>query len=381
METEVKVLTICTVEMGRNGISTFIMNCFQTIHKNIVRMDFVAPAIGDSSISDFIKDMGSDIYELNMRNRNPYRYFVKLVHLIRKKNYDIVHVHGNSRTVAVELLAAKTAGCRVRIAHSHNTNCNHYTAHALLRPVFEISCTHRFACGREAGIWMFKKNDFLIINNGIRTENFIFSRKDRASVRNSLQLTDEFVIGHIGLFNEQKNHEFIIRVFASCLKEIENCKLLLVGNGRNYAVMKEKARKLKIEDKVIFYGQSDEVTKLLSAMDLFLFPSKFEGFGIALMEAQITGMPCIASNAVPESTAMGDRVYYLGLDESTDKWVEMIRRLKAEKWVRESFYQENNARIRSFDILNTAEYLEKLYLSFVRKRDLCVTEKIFNLSL
>lgn len=195
--------------------------------------------------------------------------------VIKIENYDIVHVHGSSHTIAIDLFAAKIAKCKNRIAHSHNTTCSSILIHKVLSPFFYLCCTYRLACGIDAGKWMYGQRNFEVINNGVDTLKYIFDGRNRKEIRDMYKLENKVVIGHVGGFNETKNQSFLIDILNHMDKEMF-C-LMLVGDGPLKNKVHNKAVTLGLENNVIFIGITDYVEKYLSAMDCIVMPSLFEG--------------------------------------------------------------------------------------------------------
>ena len=305
MNEPVKILMICTVDYNRNGITTCILNW----SKDLIHARYEVEILAANGILGTLKketeDQGCRVISLARRNRNLLCYFFQLMKLIKKNRYSIVHVHGNSCTMGIELVAARLAGCPIRIAHSHNTECSHRKAHIIMRTLFEWGCNSRLACGEEAGQWLFGGKKFDIIKNGINAECYQYNAGVRKCVRNSLEIdADEIVLGHVGIFNEQKNHSFLIEIFNECLKIKKNIRLMLIGEGEQKDNIYEKAVQLGIENKIVFIGVTNKVEQYLSAMDHFVFPSLYEGFGIALLEAQCSGLSCTISSEMTQDAVI-----------------------------------------------------------------------------
>ena len=308
-----KVLIVNTVNFRLGGISAVIVNYYKHINKNELKMDIVVNGLLEATYENLFKENNSVVYRLN-RKKNPIKYFFEIYRIIKKEKYDVIHVHGNSATMTVELLAAKLAGCPVRIAHSHNTECTHLFVHKMLSPLFKLTYTKALACSREAGNWIFGEHKFDILPNGIKVEKFKFSEIIRKQVRNELGMEDKVIIGHVGFMNEQKNHPKLFEIFAEIKKKIPNAHLLCVtGDSEVPEELNCLMKKLKINNDVTVLFKRNDVNRLLQAMDIFVFPSKWEGFGIVLVEAQTSGLPCMVSNKVPSIVNITGEVSYLEL--------------------------------------------------------------------
>jgi glycosyltransferase involved in cell wall biosynthesis len=203
-----------------------------------------------------------------------------------------------------------------------------------------------------------------IVNNGIDSEKFRFSEEERKRIREDLQLDDEFVIGNVGRLQQQKNQGFLIDVFADIVDKNSSARLLIVGEGEDELFLKNKAIELGLEEKIIFYGFTTKMSSVLSAMDVFVLPSLFEGFGIVNIEAQANGLPCVVSDNMPTSVCLSDDFIFLSLTESRQRWVNSI--LKFGNYKRD--LQKNNETISKikevgYDIKEVAKQMEMIYLS------------------
>lgn len=356
-----KVLMIITVDLGKNGISTCVLNYWDVLKDMGIETDVLAPNQVDEEIKRRFAKNGSILYELTFRNSEPWKYFLKLRQIIKKGNYDIIHVHGNSATMAVELTAAFLAGCRVRIAHSHNTTCQHMKAHRLLLPLFNRMYTHGAACGREAGKWLFGTKDFLVLPNGIRIEEYKYSEEAGRDYREAKGISsDTILIGHIGLFNYQKNQEFLVRVFAGLLKQSHDYMLLLAGDGELKERTENLVSHLKIEDHVIFTGNEEDVPACLSAMDLFVLPSRFEGLPYVLVEAQAAALPCIVSSSVTKEADLTGLLRFVdGFCE--EEWIKAITEQKKGHAVEKYACIQGELRRKGYDIRHNGGMLADFY--------------------
>lgn len=359
-----KILNICTVNLEKNGIATCILNYFEQIASKKYIFDIVAPNLVSKDNKEIISNKNMSLYELPYRKKSPFRYFIELRKLIKRKKYDIVHVHGNSCTIAIELLAAKLAGCKIRIAHSHNTTCEHQKIHKILRPIFEITCNVRFACGEEAGKWLFNDKSFYIIKNGVDLKNYKKNKAIRERIRKLYNINDKTVLlGHVGIFNYQKNHEYLIEIMKILNnKEKGNkYKLICIGEGENQEYIKNIISENKLEQKVILTGNINNVADYLQAIDYFLLPSRYEGVPYVLIEAQAAGVHCLVSENVSREVAVTDLVNFLSLNN-------------LELWIKEIILEKKNIddysnKIKQcgFDIVTNAENLKSIYIDLYKK--------------
>ncbi|MCR4743598.1 MAG: glycosyltransferase family 1 protein [Lachnospiraceae bacterium] len=368
-----RILVINTVKFYRQGISSVIMNYYRFLNLDKYHIDFVANEYIDPSFKNEIEERGGKIFVLN-RNKT-FSYFRNLTAIIKDNKYDIVHVHGNSATMAVELTAAKYAGCSIRIAHSHNTTCMHMKAHRLLKPLFDRMCTEQLACSEDAGKWLFSKKRFTVINNSMDPDNYRFDMVKRSLIRHKLKIDEwELLIGNVGTIEYQKNQEYAINLLHRIKERTEKntdlrCKLIFLGKGpeENINSLKEEAKRLGISDNVIFYGETDDMQGFLSAMDIFILPSRFEGLPMSLLEAEYAGLPCVASENVTEEAKISDLTYFLPLEDSLDLWADKLIELseivlrgttKISRSKRKMLIKELSDK---YDIINSVSKLEQVY--------------------
>ena len=310
--------------MECNGITNVVCNIIENIDKKDLIIDCVAINSPDSEYRNLINKNGGEIFVIPNRLSKPHIYVIRLANLIRQNNYDAIHAHGNSHTLALEMLAAKIAGCSFRIAHSHNTTCKYKVVHKIMTPLFELLCTDRIACGIEAGKWLFGKKEFWVLNNGIDTEKFRFNAKDRKRIRNKYGICDEvFVIGHVGNLNAQKNQTFLIDIVKE-LKQIKKCKCLLVGEGEKKFEIETKVSELGLAEDVIFVGATQEVSAYLSAMDMIVMPSLYEGLPLSLIEEQACGLPCVVSDNITREVDLTGDLIFCSINDTSLQWAKII---------------------------------------------------------
>ncbi len=363
----IRILIVPTVGLSLYGITNSIMNYYRNMDKSDFRIDFVNPAIAPKRLKKEIKANGGRVYEVVMRNYRPLQYMGYLARIINKGNYDIIHCHGNSATLAVELIVAKLCKVKVRIAHCHNSTCDHKIIHYILKPLFNHSLTHAFACSEKAGTWIYGKKKFTVINNGIPVMDYFYHEEIRNQYRKALGYEEHKVIGHIGHFSYQKNQEFLIQVFSQLYKSDNTYRLLLIGDGDLKMELTKQVKDLGLTEVVCFYGETLEVPNLLQAMDIFVFPSRFEGLGIAVIEAQSSGLPCIVSDAIPQEAKVTDLIHYLSLTDSIDLWVDTIVKLNEFERKGNGLRVQDVMKQSNYNIQNEVGKLQNLYYEFVKK--------------
>lgn len=360
-----KILFINTINLEKNGISTFIINNAKVLSFNN-DVTILAPNKVDSEIKENLRKLGIIIIQLPSRKKKLKSYFFNLVRIIKRKKYDIVHINGNSTTMAIELLAAKIAGYGIRVTHSHNTKTEHPTINKILKPMFNHYVDYRLACSQEAGKWLYGNKNFTVINNGVNLENLKPKDIIRINIRKRLNIkSNEFLLISIGYFNDQKNQEFIIQMLPFMNKSY---KLLLIGNGTNFIRCKQLVTKLGLEKRVIFAGIQNNIADYLSASDIFLMPSRFEGFPFALIEAQASGLSCIVSSKITKKTNLTGNVIYLDITNFelwANKIIKISKNIDYNKRVRAIDSIQNQLSNKGYDQEENAKKLETLFEKYL----------------
>ena len=356
----IRILHIVTY-MGRGGLETMLMNYYRAIDRTKVQFDFLTHRDFRADYDDEIEALGGKIYRLP--NLNPFSrsYLGALDRFFREHpEYRIVHSHLDCMS-AIPLKAAKKHGVPVRIAHSHSSRQDRdlkYPLKLLFKRRISGQATQLFACGKEAGKWMFGTDDFRVLNNAIDAERYRFDPKVRQEVRRELAIpADAPVAGHVGRFMAPKNHGFLLRIFAQLP---DHARLLLVGDGELRAENEQLAEELGVRDRVIFAGLRSDVDRMLQAMDVFVFPSLYEGLPLSIIEAQAAGLPCLISDKVPIECKKTELVTQIPLDASPTEWAEAVFSA-AEAPRGDTLAQIREA---GFDIRANAEWLQNYYLSF-----------------
>lgn len=344
--TKIKIAMI-TNSMTLNGISSVIMNYCRNIDTNKFEITIFSGTPINKQYENECKELGIRIVELADKKKNFLKYYIRLFNKLKYKNFDICHVHGNSAMMFFELFIAILKGIKIRIAHSHNSRCNNEKINKMLKVPFKKSYTEAFACGKLAGDWIFGEEKYKIIDNGIDFSKFKYNEKIRKSERKKLDIKDdEFVLGHIGRINNQKNQKFLIRIFEKCAEINNNIKLLIIGDGPNYKEIEEIVNKHRYKDRIILYGETDSPEAYYNVMDMFVFPSKYEGFPVTVIEALANGLNCIVSDKITNEINSRN-IEYASIDGQVDDWVKKIlekisfKRSDVEKSFRKR-YEINN---------------------------------------
>lgn len=328
----IKILYVNGGTMDRGGVSTFMMNVYEKMHSENIQIDFLVHTLSKGVRDEDILNLGGKIFRVPARGKNPLKNYRQIKQIMLDGNYDVVHAHadaGNSTILSI----AKECDIPIRISHCHNTN---YTNKSLLKKFLNEQfkkqipryATHLWACSEKAGEWLYGNHSFEVIPNAIDVQKFIYSPQLSKDLRKELNLENKFVIGHVGRFDYQKNHDFLLKVFVEVVNEREDAHLVLIGKGELEEVIKKQANQLGILDKISFLGESSNVNELINVFDVGVFPSLFEGFGIAVLEMQINGLPLVVSDNFPSEINLTDNIRFLSLDETVKYWCETILETK-----------------------------------------------------
>ena len=359
-ESVIRILQIVP-NMQAGGLENSIMNYYRNIDRTKIQYDFIVHYKTPHFYDEEIKKLGGHIYYLSFRDdKNIFKYIRDLHSIFKTKKYHIVHSHMASLAF-IHLGMAKLCDIPVRIIHSRNSSTGNDLKGVLksfllkLAPLF---ANHFFACGQNAGRFLFKKRDFLVVNNATDLNRFYFSPAKRESIRQELSIKeDTLVIGHIGRFNIQKNHLFLLDVFFDVLKQQQNAVLILLGDGENRDLIEKKIQSLGIDKNVILAGTRKDVERFYCGFDVFCLPSLFEGLPNVGVEAQASGCPCLFSTEVTQEVNLLPTTEYLSLTETQQKWAEKIIEIsKKNRLVDTKKY------LQKYDITHEAKKMEEWYL-------------------
>lgn len=361
--------------LNRGGAESVIMNLYRNIDRDKVQFDFIVHTEQKCDYDDEILLMGGKIYSVpQFKGLNFFDYCHKW-NLFFKTHpeYKIIHSHISS-TAAIFLLIAKFYRL-FTISHSHNISSGK-GYNAVVKDVMQLPlryiCNYYMACSLEAGIWLYgdnivKGDKFKILKNALSLKEFFFDEEKRNLIRNQLNIRDnQKVLIHVGRFHYQKNHEFLIDLFALTVKENSDFLLILVGDGELKLKIMEKVNELKIQDNVIFLGVRQDIPDLLIAADIFVFPSHFEGLGVVLIEAQVSGLPCLISDKIPNEAIVSNLIYTQTLKSSAAEWTKNIKKISLNHKERKT---EITEKMLNYDIQLTSKWLIDFYTSILNERD------------
>ncbi len=353
----VRVLHIVP-NMNAGGLETFIMNVYRNIDRNKFQFDFLEHYKEESFYDSEIQSLGGKIYHFSLRNdNNIFKYIIKLNKFFKDhREYKVVHCHMESIGFLVFMIA-KLYGVKIRIGHAHTNSVNKNFKGYIKRFIslfFKYTTTINLACSYEAGKYLFKNKEFIVIPNGIDFEKFKFNQEQRLKLRNEYNLKDKFVIGHVGRMDDAKNQLFLIDVFNDYQRYNSDSVLVLVGDGEYKDRILTKINELNIEDKVLLLGVRNDVNDLFSMFDVFAFPSKFEGLGICLIESQMNGLMTLTSKDIPQNTNISNYIKYLPLE--VNEWVSVLKHIS--KRDDKIIY---NKEMDKYNILNVVDTIKKIY--------------------
>lgn len=367
-----KILCINTNGLRNDGITNSILNYYAHMDRSDMTVDILETRFVEKNVEQKFLNLGIGLKKTKPRN-NVISYIISTALLIKKEGYDIVHIHGSSALLSIELLAAWLGGCKIRIAHSRNTTCKHEKLDKLLKLPFVLLCTERFACGEDAGKWLFGNREFSVINNGKDLDAFEFNVSVRTRMRKKYNLEKYTVIGHVGNFNYQKNHNFLINVFADIVRKSDNYRLVLIGTGTEYLEKtKVQVREMGLAEKVIFMGSIDNVAEMLCAMDVMLLPSHYEGLPNVVLEWQLSGLPSFISDKITKECRVTELVHFLPIDKGKDIWVQGITNTKIqEDYLRleKSKAAHKIMKMNGYDIQENAVQLKEKYKKMIQERE------------
>jgi len=359
---KIKIMHVLTV-YNTGGLETMIMNYWREIDREKFQFDFLLQR-EDGYYEKEAEDLGGKIFRISKLSYSPLdfvKYLMGINHFFKNHQYDIVHVHTNSFGY-FPLYFAKKYKIPVRIIHCHISGLDDDKAKLfvgkILNNQFPKVANQFFACGQEAGEWMFKSQNFVILPNAILAKNFSFNIAIRKPIQQELQSKNQLNIINIGRFNPQKNHHFILEIFSEVIKINPNVHLYLVGDGELKQEIEHKINSLQLNSHVTLLGVRADVNEILQAMDVFLFPSLFEGLPVSMIEAQAAGLRCVISDGVPdEAILIPDNVKKIELKKSAKYWAKEI--LDFSAYERKDTYEI--IKNKGYDIVENAKRLELKY--------------------
>ena len=349
---------LCIVScMDTGGAETFLMKIYRLLDKSKYQMDFCVSANKKGFYDDEIKKLGGKIYNIPMKSEHPIKSFRAIKYMVKSGNYQRVLRTSQQSLAAIDLLAAKFGGAKKLIYRSSNAGLTGNFISKIINKLFgflpRMIPNIKIAPSTEAAEFVFgsrsvQKQKIIILHNGLDYEKFCFNKKIREKIRCELEIDDKTILyGHVGRFNVQKNHLFLLDVFKKIHDQKSNSMLILIGNGELEEDIRQKIKTLKIEKNVKILGVQENVNEYLMAMDLMIFPSLFEGMPNVIIEAQATGLKCFASNTITKEANITGLVRYIDLDASIDNWANEIMKEDLQERIDTSTFFKNSGYLMS----------------------------------
>ena len=350
------------------GVESVVFNYYRNMDHDRIQFDFYYDADSTVEPPQELVEMGARFIQVPPYQKMP-AYLKTLRQAFRENQYRIVHAHLNTMNV-FPLSAAKAEAVPYRIAHNHSTAGKGETKKNILKDVLRpfATCypTQLFSCSQVAGRWLYGEKPFRVLNNAIDLNRFRYREETRQAVRRELGLEDQLVIGHVGRFCPAKNHAFLIEAFDEVHRLHPESVLLLIGTGSLEPEVQKTVQKLGLADHVRFLGVQEDTSRFYQAMDVFVLPSRYEGLGVVLIEAQASSLPVVCSTEVPEEAKVLPTMQFVDLSAGPKVWAKKILQA-AEHSARHDTTAEMRAA--GFDIHVEAEKLERFYLKLLAEKE------------
>ena len=367
-----KILEVFGEPISNGGQEAFVINVINTIDMSELQIDCLTPYYCENDFyKSVVESRGGQVFAFNLpftpgkSRKNIYKV---LLEFLKKNSYDAIHIHSGSISVLkYASQAAKKAKIEKILVHSHCAADKKTLKYRIVK-VLSFSAiskcpTHYCACSQVAGFWKFPKKiaskKLIEIRNGVDIEKFRYNRRKDADIRKKYGIPENaFVVGHVGRFSYQKNHEFLIKIFSALKNRIEKSYLLLLGSGELLEDVVKQTKELCLDDRVIFVGNVNNAEDYYQAMNVFVLPSRFEGLPIVGVEAQASGLPVITSKNVSDELNIGKNVVFLDLSEDVEPWVDEICHFI------DTPRSDNTQRLidKGYSIADTAGMIRKIYL-------------------
>ena len=365
-EKPIKVLMVLPNLRPSNGVTNFVMNYFRGINHNEVQIDFATLSYRESPYLEEVQKVGSKVFILPSLARHPVKHIKKCREIIENDNYDIVHDNTLLQSVPIMWLSKKRIV--VRILHSHNPKLgeNRYKEflNALFFPLLKKTANYYAACSESAGKAIFGSMSYYVIPNVIDTDRFIFDEQKRQLIRENENASEMKIIGTVGRLAQQKNPFFAIDVVEEVLKRRQDTEYWWIGSGPLDRQVEEYVERKHLSDRIKLMGSRNNMPELYQAMDVFFLPSIFEGFGIACIEAEAAGLPCVVSDQLPKEVDITGNVTFVPLEKNIKNWASYIIDIMDKNIDR----NEGNRFCRNsrYSIIKSGEVLRNVYDSCLK---------------
>lgn len=325
-----KRVLICGFTGNYGGMEAYIMNIYRNIDRTKLQFDFLYPYEDKMAFSDEVLKLGGHIYHVPGRKKSLIKHYILLRRLFKDNDFEGIYYQCTRKLRTMQVFKyAKKYKVKYRVIHSHssnsiNTSCIDKIRVKFVEKQYKKYITDFFACSENAGKWMFGDRNYSVINNGINTNLFKFNKDSRNLIRKKERIPeDAIVLGTVGRLSQEKNPMFFIPLFIKYLEKHPNSYFLHVGGGEQLEKLEKKIKEFDLQEHFILKGKQENVYDYMNAMDVFLLPSLYEGFPIVLVEAQSTGLMCISSSNVTESSNILGLVRYCSIDRIND-WLETL---------------------------------------------------------
>lgn len=325
---KIKILFINGGTVDYGGISTFLINYINYFNFDEFEVHIAVHGTNNGPRSQELLNKGCIFHQLPVKSKAYFKWKKAYKNLLRENKFNIVHANADAGNGPL-LKIAKEEKVLIRISHSHNTqllttNKIRVMLNNIQKKEILKYATHLYACSKLAGEWLYGNHNFEIINNAIDYDKFKFDIEKRNEIRKELKIkNDVFVVGHVGRFDYQKNHRFIVELAKNFDEQV---LFLLIGNGHLKEEIINFEKELGVNN-ILMIGNKDNVFNYYNAMDCFILPSLFEGLGIVGIEAQVNGLPCLLSNAVPQECRISEKTEFFTIEDKNN-WIQKIYSLK-----------------------------------------------------
>jgi glycosyltransferase involved in cell wall biosynthesis len=361
---KINILYVIGNPLDYGGISTFVMSYYREIHGNDIHIDFLVYGNEKGVCEDEILRNNSQIFHVPIRSKKPLKHHKMIKKILKSQPYDMIHAHVDAMNGYV-LGLAKKARIKVRISHAHNTA--HLSPHPLKKMILNHYkknilkvATHFLTCSKDAAAFMYpsiQEDHIIHIKNATNLKRFRFDQGNRDMIRASHRISsDTILIGHIGRFDYQKNHQFLLELIKEVKVQQKDIKLLCIGDGHLKLSFLQSVKEHQLKSLIEVIDPVQDIEKYYSAYDVFVLPSLFEGFGYVLIEAQYNGLTCVSSTNVPLETNITKENMFVSLKTPLSNWIEAIETASKLRKL-----HINQQLFSHYDINDASKLLKSLY--------------------
>ena len=351
--------------MYPGGMENFIMNLYEKIDRERFQFDFVVHAKKENDYTEQIAKLGGRIYELPRLTLDPIGSLTGLYKIVKENKYKIVIRHTANALVAPQLLVAKMAGAKT-ICHSHNETDPQVKIHKIGKILMKAAADRRLACSPNAGKWMYDHQDFQVIHNAINVDKFVYKAEKAEKIRQEFGLEEKHVYGHIANFIQSKNHMFLLEVYREIANRDEKAVFFCLGEGDLRPQIEEKIQQLDLQDKVILTGIRHDAQNFMSAMDVLIFPSFFEGLPLTLIEAQIAALPALISDTITKDVIITeDLVTMESIQKKPEEWAKTAMQIRENQKKKERACQRKAIQKAGYDMDMLVKWYEEYFETLI----------------